>query len=171
MLDPFSSVISLGNKFLCFMGSQKVLGIHNNLEVLTNCQKTDTRTNANVFANNGANSQPPKSLGSSRDYNVDMIPKFMMANGGLVRALIHANVTKYLNFKAVDGKYIAFVTTEAETDNPEVELKPDIDLLGPVDEIFFETCDRFVPTNNHDVDNCFISMYAHFKTNLDDTRS
>ncbi|GMP37308.1 hypothetical protein CsSME_00009048 [Camellia sinensis var. sinensis] len=30
------------------------------------------------------------------------------------------------------------------TDNPEVELKPGIDLLGPVDEIFFESYDRFV---------------------------
>ncbi|KAI8004986.1 Guanosine nucleotide diphosphate dissociation inhibitor [Camellia lanceoleosa] len=207
--------------------------------------------------------QPPKSLGSSRDNNVDMIPKFMMANEGLVRALIHTNVTKYLNFKAVDGsfvykkgkiykvpatdvkevqvfsghnfdgnactkesenmdlkmipltplvmpwhyilmitiwtslkllilatcyfyllvycyrylfycsythnvaskgKYIAFVTTEAETDNPEVELRPGIDLLGPIDEIFFETYDRFVPTNNHDVDNCFISMLESLKS-------
>lgn len=30
----------------------------------------------------------------------------MMANGGLVRVLIHTNVTKYLNFKAVDGSYV-----------------------------------------------------------------
>ncbi|CAL5379433.1 unnamed protein product [Camellia sinensis] len=64
----------------------------------------------------------------------------------------------YTHNVASKGKYIAFVTTEAETDNPEVELTPGIDLLGPVDEIFFETYDRFVPTNNHDVDNCFISM-------------
>lgn len=32
--------------------------------------------------------------------------QFMMANGGLVRVLIHTNVTKYLNFKAVDGSYV-----------------------------------------------------------------
>ncbi|KAK1317391.1 hypothetical protein QJS10_CPA05g01496 [Acorus calamus] len=35
-----------------------------------------------------------------------MIPKFMMANGALVRVLIHTNVTKYLNFKAVDGSCV-----------------------------------------------------------------
>lgn len=58
---------------------------------------------------------------------------------------------------APKGKYIAFVLTEAETDDPRVELKPGIDLLGPVDEIFFDTYDRFEPTNQHDVDNCFIS--------------
>ncbi|KAI6698996.1 hypothetical protein NL676_019115 [Syzygium grande] len=50
--------------------------------------------------------KPPAHLGSSRDYNVDMVPKFMMANGTLVRVLIHADITKYLSFKAVDGSYV-----------------------------------------------------------------
>ncbi|KAL7227208.1 hypothetical protein ACSBR1_022132 [Camellia fascicularis] len=76
-------------------------------------------------------------------------------SGTLLRYLFCCSYTYNVASK---GKYIAFVTTEVETDNPEVELKPGIDLLGPVDEIFFETYDRFVPTNNHDVDNCFISM-------------
>eukprot|EP00250_Pteridium_aquilinum_P015211 c22450_g1_i1 orf=1-714(-) len=49
---------------------------------------------------------PPPHLGSSKDYNVDMVPKFMMANGALVRVLIHTDVTKYLMFKAVDGSYV-----------------------------------------------------------------
>ncbi|PHU09021.1 Rab GDP dissociation inhibitor alpha [Capsicum chinense] len=50
--------------------------------------------------------KPPAELGSSRDYNVDMIPKFIMANGALVRVLIHTDVTKYLYFKAVDGSFV-----------------------------------------------------------------
>lgn len=62
--------------------------------------------------------------------------------------------------------------TEAETDDPRVELKPGIDLLGPVDEIFFDTYDRFEPTNQHDVDNCFISTSydatTHFETTVQD---
>ena len=29
-----------------------------------------------------------------------------MANGNLVRVLIHTDVTKYLYFKAVDGSYV-----------------------------------------------------------------
>lgn len=53
-----------------------------------------------------SSSSPPTHLGSSRDYNVDMSPKFMMANGALVRVLIHTDVTKYLYFKAVDGSYV-----------------------------------------------------------------
>ncbi|KAJ4797094.1 Guanosine nucleotide diphosphate dissociation inhibitor [Rhynchospora pubera] len=35
-----------------------------------------------------------------------MVPKFIMANGILVRTLIHTDVTKYLSFKAVDGSYV-----------------------------------------------------------------
>jgi RAB protein geranylgeranyltransferase component A len=30
----------------------------------------------------------------------------MMANGALVRVLIHTGVTKYMSFKAVDGSYV-----------------------------------------------------------------
>ncbi|EFJ43337.1 hypothetical protein VOLCADRAFT_83359 [Volvox carteri f. nagariensis] len=50
--------------------------------------------------------KPPEKLGPSRDYNVDMVPKFMMANGKLVRVLLHTDVVKYLEFKAVDGSYV-----------------------------------------------------------------
>ncbi|CAM6096352.1 unnamed protein product [Calypogeia fissa] len=52
------------------------------------------------------NEKPPAFLGSSKDYNVDLVPKFMMANGTLVRVLIHTDVTKYLSFKAVDGSFV-----------------------------------------------------------------
>ncbi|KAK8445649.1 hypothetical protein SEVIR_9G362500v4 [Setaria viridis] len=52
------------------------------------------------------NDSPPEHLGVSKEYNVDMVPKFMMANGALVRVLIHTSVTKYLNFKAVDGSFV-----------------------------------------------------------------
>lgn len=58
---------------------------------------------------------------------------------------------------APKGKYIAFVSTEAETNNPEMELKPGINLLGPVDELFFDTYDRFEPVNEPSLDSCFIS--------------
>lgn len=34
-----------------------------------------------------------------------MVPKFMMANGKLVKALIYTDVTKYLEFKTVDGRW------------------------------------------------------------------
>lgn len=49
---------------------------------------------------------PSPALGASRDYNVDLVPKFIMANGNLVKVLIHTDVTKYLEFKAVDGSFV-----------------------------------------------------------------
>lgn len=44
--------------------------------------------------------------GRSRDWNVDLIPKFLMANGQLVKLLIHTGVTKYLEFKVIEGSYV-----------------------------------------------------------------
>ena len=41
-----------------------------------------------------------------------------------------------------------------------MELKPGIDLLGPVEEIFFDTYDRYEPTNHDASDNCFISTVS-----------
>lgn len=49
---------------------------------------------------------PPESLGRGRDWNVDLIPKFLMANGQLVKLLIHTGVTRYLEFKSVEGSYV-----------------------------------------------------------------
>merc|ERR1711991_458227 len=48
----------------------------------------------------------PESLGRARDYNVDIVPKFVMASGNLVKLLLHTDVTKYLDFKVVDGSYV-----------------------------------------------------------------
>jgi Rab GDP dissociation inhibitor len=45
-------------------------------------------------------------LGANRDYNVDLIPKFIMAGGNLVKLLVATDVTRYLNFKLVDGCYV-----------------------------------------------------------------
>jgi len=48
----------------------------------------------------------PSSLGRDRDYNVDLIPKFMMANEELVKVLVHTDVTRYLEFKQISGSYV-----------------------------------------------------------------
>lgn len=100
---------------------------------------TQTVENLQLWKKFRGSDKPPAHLGSSRDYNVDMIPKvfimlmffpsvgtifysyllssllfnmiflyckFIMANGALVRVLIHTDVTKYLYFKAVDGSFV-----------------------------------------------------------------
>eukprot|EP00816_Leptocylindrus_hargravesii_P003297 CAMPEP_0196803200 /NCGR_PEP_ID=MMETSP1362-20130617/2586_1 /TAXON_ID=163516 /ORGANISM="Leptocylindrus danicus, Strain CCMP1856" /LENGTH=464 /DNA_ID=CAMNT_0042174653 /DNA_START=87 /DNA_END=1481 /DNA_ORIENTATION=+ len=48
----------------------------------------------------------PEYLGSNRDYNVDLIPKFIMACGNLTKMLLHTKVTRYLDFKSIDGSYV-----------------------------------------------------------------
>lgn len=52
--------------------------------------------------NNDANGE----YGRGRDWNVDLIPKFIMANGQLVKLLIHTGVTRYLEFKSIEGSYV-----------------------------------------------------------------
>ena len=52
-------------------------------------------------------SPPPKeSFGQNRDWNVDLIPKFVMSSGTLVKLLLHTKVTRYLEWKSVDGTYV-----------------------------------------------------------------
>ncbi|KAI0519168.1 hypothetical protein KFK09_006610 [Dendrobium nobile] len=57
---------------------------------------------------------------------------------------------KQLGRKSDIGKIYCICFNEAETDRPEVELKPGMDLLGPVDETFFDLYDRYEPVLHMD---------------------
>lgn len=48
----------------------------------------------------------PKQYGHNRDWNVDLIPKFIMADGKLVKMLLHTKVTKYLEWKCVEASFV-----------------------------------------------------------------
>lgn len=50
--------------------------------------------------------EPPAYLGANREWNVDLIPKFVMSNGKLVKTLLKTRVSKYLEWKSVDGTYV-----------------------------------------------------------------
>jgi len=54
----------------------------------------------------GAKAKPTEEMGRGRDWNVDLIPKFLMANGALVKLLIHTGVTRYLEFKSIEGSFV-----------------------------------------------------------------
>lgn len=58
-----------------------------------------------LFSRFNINSEPER-FGRGRDWNVDLIPKFLMANGLLVKLLIHTGVTRYLEFKSIEGSYV-----------------------------------------------------------------
>eukprot|EP00548_Thalassiothrix_antarctica_P000033 CAMPEP_0194139408 /NCGR_PEP_ID=MMETSP0152-20130528/9036_1 /TAXON_ID=1049557 /ORGANISM="Thalassiothrix antarctica, Strain L6-D1" /LENGTH=446 /DNA_ID=CAMNT_0038837209 /DNA_START=302 /DNA_END=1642 /DNA_ORIENTATION=+ len=50
--------------------------------------------------------EAPTNMGENRDYNVDLIPKFIMAYGNLTKMLLHTKVTRYLEFKSISGSYV-----------------------------------------------------------------
>jgi Rab GDP dissociation inhibitor len=76
---------------------------------------------------------------------------------------------------APKGKYIAFVSAEVETDNPEAELEPGLALLGHIDEKIIDMYDMYEPVNDSSLDNCFISKSydptTHFETTVQDVLS
>ncbi|EDO19457.1 hypothetical protein Kpol_1002p106 [Vanderwaltozyma polyspora DSM 70294] len=45
-------------------------------------------------------------FGKDRDWSVDLIPKFLMANGELTNILVHTDVTRYVDFKQISGSYV-----------------------------------------------------------------
>jgi Rab GDP dissociation inhibitor len=44
-------------------------------------------------------------LGKLRDYNIDLVPKYIMASGNLVKVLIHTGTADYMEYKPVDGSF------------------------------------------------------------------
>jgi len=60
-----------------------------------------------LFEKFGITDKPTEAeLGKLRDYSVDLIPKFLMAGGQLVKVLIHTGVSNYIEFKPVDGSFV-----------------------------------------------------------------
>jgi Rab GDP dissociation inhibitor len=49
---------------------------------------------------------PPKEYGQNREWNVDLIPKFVMASGKLVKMLLKTQVSYYLRWKGVEATYV-----------------------------------------------------------------
>lgn len=72
---------------------------------------------------------PEEAYGRTRDWNVDLIPKFLMANGQLVKLLIHTGVTRYLEFKSIEGSYVMKGTKISKVPADEKEALTS-DLMG-----------------------------------------
>jgi Rab GDP dissociation inhibitor len=45
-------------------------------------------------------------IGRAREWNIDLIPKFILASGVLVKLLAYTGVANYMNFKLVEGSYV-----------------------------------------------------------------
>ncbi|XP_056303819.1 rab GDP dissociation inhibitor beta [Danio aesculapii] len=112
---------------------------------------------------------PDKLMGRGKDWNVDLIPKFLLANGQLVKMLLYSEVTRYLDFKVVEGNFVykggkihKVPITEAETQAS--------DLMGMFDKRRFRKFLSFVlnfdesdPRTHHDMDPRRTSMREVFR--------
>src|SRR6478609_1102503 len=54
------------------------------------------------------------------DWNIDLVPKLLMANGELTNILISTDVTKYLEFKQIGGSFVQ----QGKGPEPKVEKVP-----------------------------------------------
>jgi Rab GDP dissociation inhibitor len=58
------------------------------------------------YGNYAAGEEPWKKYGRLNDWNIDLVPKLLMANGELTNILVSTNVTRYLEFKQIAGSYV-----------------------------------------------------------------
>ena len=85
--------------FIFYYRTDRQYYIHTYVQILFEKVHPKSRPST-TFKHNQHNQQfrqgaePPAALGSNRDYNVDLVPKFIMACGDLVKILLHTKVTR-----------------------------------------------------------------------------
>ncbi|KAF2763005.1 rab GTPase activator [Pseudovirgaria hyperparasitica] len=58
------------------------------------------------YGNYNKGEEPWKKYGRANDWNIDLVPKLLMANGELTNILVSTDVTRYLEFKQIAGSYV-----------------------------------------------------------------
>ncbi|KAI0988283.1 hypothetical protein GJ496_011270 [Pomphorhynchus laevis] len=104
--------------------------------------------------------------GRGREWNVDKIPKFLMADGQLVKILIHTKVTLYIAFKVVDGSYVSRGSSIYKVPSNDTEsLKTG--LLGMFEKVRYKDFLRWVSEYDQNEPNTY---HGHaLALNLNDT--
>lgn len=116
--------------------------------------------------------QKPETLGGrDRDWCVDLIPKFLMANGELTNILVHTNVTRYIEFKQIGGSYVYRNGRIAKVPSNEVEAIKS-SLMGIFEKRRMKRFLEFIANYNEDVSsthqglnldsNTMTEVYNHF---------
>lgn len=81
---------------------------------------------------------------------------------------IYVSLVSYTHQVAAKGWFVAMVSTTVETDNPEFEIRPGLELLGPIKQKFVSVSDYFEPIDNGIESQLFISetfdATTHFET-------
>lgn len=58
------------------------------------------------YGNYNREEEPWKKYGRVNDWNIDLVPKLLMANGELTNILVSTDVTRYLEFKQIAGSFV-----------------------------------------------------------------
>lgn len=58
------------------------------------------------YGNYKEGEEPWKKYGRANDWNIDLVPKFLMSSGELTNILVSTDVTRYLEFKQVAGSFV-----------------------------------------------------------------
>lgn len=64
-------------------------------------------------------------------------------------------MVSYAHAVCSKGLYIAMISTTVETDKPELEIRPAIDLLGDILEMFVQISTLYEPVDDGRKDNVF----------------
>lgn len=84
---------------------------------------------------------------------------------------IYISMVSFTHQVAAKGWFIAMVSTTVETNNPEAEIKPALDLLGPIKQKYFNIkfASHEIPTNSNRYFCRFVTV-SDFYTPKDDGR-
>ncbi|KAL4807073.1 GDP dissociation inhibitor [Aspergillus unguis] len=84
----------------------KVLHIDRNDHYGGEAASVNIETLFKKYGNVRAGEEPWKKYGRVNDWNIDLVPKLLMANGELTNILVSTDVTRYLEFKQIAGSYV-----------------------------------------------------------------
>uniref|UniRef100_UPI0037E8DEF8 rab GDP dissociation inhibitor beta n=1 Tax=Semicossyphus pulcher TaxID=241346 RepID=UPI0037E8DEF8 len=119
---------------------------------------------------------PSMSMGRGKEWNIDLVPKFFLAHGELVKILVHTEVTRYVDFKVVEGSFVHKAGKLHKVPGTEEDAHTS-DLMGMFDKrrfrkllLFALNFDLRKPRTYHDMDpnkTTTKDLFSHFDLGLD----
>ncbi|KAH8912202.1 rab GTPase activator [Coniochaeta sp. PMI_546] len=85
---------------------KKVLHIDRNDHYGGEAASVNLETLFKKYGNYAKGTEPWKQYGRLNDWNIDLVPKFLMSSGELTNILVSTDVTRYLEFKQVAGSFV-----------------------------------------------------------------
>ncbi|KAK4231301.1 GDP dissociation inhibitor [Podospora fimiseda] len=85
---------------------KKVLHIDRNDHYGGEAASVNLETLYKKYGNFTPGTEPWTQYGRLNDWNIDLVPKFLMSSGELTKILVSTDVTRYLEFKQVAGSFV-----------------------------------------------------------------